>query len=72
MEGIVTLINNIGFPCACCVGLAIYCKMLFQKNNEIYNRLFDMYEKANSENRTAIENCTKAIDNLCDRLENMK
>ena len=72
MDGIVSLINNIGFPAACCVGLAVYCKLLIKNNTDTYNRIFDMYEKANSENRLAIENCTKAIDNLCDKLDNMK
>lgn len=72
MEGFINIINTVGFPAACCVGLAVYCKMLIKNNTEVYNKIFDMYEKANTENRTAIENCTKAIDNLCDKLDNMR
>lgn len=72
MSDITTMVSTIGFPITACIGLAIYCKLLFQKNNEIYNRLFDMYEKANDENRKAIESCTKAIESLCDKLDNLK
>jgi polyhydroxyalkanoate synthesis regulator phasin len=36
------------------------------------NKMFEMYDKANSENREAIKACTDAINKLCDRLERLK
>ena len=71
MEGIITIINSVGFPAACCVGLAVYCKLLMQNTNDTYKRIFDLYEKANNENRRAIEDLSKAIDALCDKLDRM-
>jgi len=32
-------------------------------------RMFQMYDKANTENREAIEKMTVAIDKLCDKLD---
>lgn len=71
MEGIITIINSVGFPAACCIGLAVYCKLLVQNNNDTYERIFDLYDKANTENRQAIEELRKAIDSLCDKLDRM-
>ena len=69
VNAISQLISTAGFPVTCCIGLAIYCKMLFEKNNEIYNRLFDMCDKGNTENREAIKALNEAINKLCDKLE---
>lgn len=69
VSGVSNLISSVGFPVACCIGLAVYCKMLFEKNNEIYNRLFDMCDRGNTENREAIKACTEAINKLCDKLD---
>ena len=68
VNGVSNLISSVGFPVACCIGLAVYCKLLIQKNSEVYNRIFDMYEKANTDNRDAIKGCTEAINKLCDKL----
>ena len=37
-----------------------------QKNTD---RMFEMYDKSNTENREAIKACTEAINKLCDKLE---
>ena len=37
-----------------------------QKNTD---RMFEMYDKSNTENREAIKACTDAINRLCDKLD---
>lgn len=64
-----TLISSIGFPITACIGLAYFCKIMIDRNNDNLGRLFDIYDKANQENREAIKACTEAINKLCDRLE---
>ena len=69
MDNIVSIISSLGFPIVACIGLAWFCKYMIDNNNKHIEKMFDMYEKANNENRAAIEACTKAIDRLCDKLE---
>lgn len=73
MEGltmdIATLVSTIGFPITACIGLAYFCKLMIDKNNDNLNRMFEIYDRANAENREAIKACTDAINKLCDRLE---
>ena len=72
MTDVATLISTIGFPITACVGLAYFCKLMIDKNNENLNRMFEMYDRANTENRKAIESCSKAIEMLCDKLDALK
>lgn len=65
----VTAISSLGFPVVACVGLAWFCKYMIDQNNAHIQKMFEMYDKANQENRDAIEACTKAIDRLCDKLD---
>lgn len=69
MTEIANLISQVGFPIACCVGLAWFCKLMLDKSEAQTSRMFDMYEKSNSENRQAIEANTRVIERLCDRLD---
>ena len=69
MEDIGTLISTVGFPSVACVGLAWFCKYMIDQNNKHVDKMFDMYDNANKENRQAIEACTKAIDRLCEKLD---
>lgn len=75
MEGltmdIATLVSTIGFPITACIGLAYFCKLMIDKNNDNLNRMFEIYDRANAENREAIKACTEAINKLCDRLEDV-
>lgn len=73
MDGtmLTTLISTVGFPIVACCGLAFFCKMLFENNNKNIERLFTMFEKSNQENREAIQNNTKALEVLKDRLEDL-
>lgn len=66
---VATLVSTIGFPITACIGLAYFCKLMIDKNNDNVNRMFEIYDRANAENREAIKACTDAINKLCDRLE---
>ena len=63
------LIQSIGFPIVACCGLGWFCKYMIDQQNKNIERMLEMYDKANTQNREAIENCTKAIDRLCDKLD---
>ena len=63
------LISSLGFPIIACCGLGWFCKYMIDQSNKNIERMFEMYDKANTQNREAIENCTKAIDRLCDKLD---
>lgn len=69
MEGIGTLISTVGFPIVACIGLAYFCKYMIDQNNKHIEKMFDLYDKANKENREAIEANTKVIAKLCEALD---
>lgn len=69
MGDITTMISTVGFPIVACVGLGWFCKYMIDQNNKNIERMFEMYAKANDENRMAIEKMTDAVNKLCDRLE---
>ena len=69
MEDISTLVSTLGFPIAACIGLFFACRYMLQQQQKNTDKMFDLYDKANSENREAIRACTEAINRLCDRLE---
>lgn len=69
MNEIIQAISSLGFPIVACIGLAWFCKYMIDNNNKHINKMFDMYEQANKENREAINACTRAIDKLCDKLD---
>lgn len=63
------LIQSIGFPIVACLGLGWFCKYMIDQQNKNIERMFSMYDKANTENRQAIEKLTTAVDKLCDKLD---
>ena len=63
------LISSIGFPIVACLGLGWFCKYMIDQQNRNIERMFDMYDKSNNENRQAIEKLTTAVDKLCDKLD---
>lgn len=69
MSDIATMISTLGFPIVACVGLAWFCKYMIDQNNTHIEKMFNMYDQANRENRDAIEACTKAIEKLCDKID---
>lgn len=72
MNEISTLISTLGFPIVACIGLGWFCKYMIDQNNRNVERTFQMYDKANTENRDAIKACTEAVNKLCDKLEDIK
>lgn len=69
MNDIPSLISSLGFPIVACIGLGWFCKYMIDQNNKNVERMFQMYDKANTENREAIKACTEAVNKLCDKLE---
>lgn len=69
MNEIATLISTLGFPIVACIGLAWFCKYMIDQSNKNIERMFEMYDKANSENREAIERMTDAVEKLCDKID---
>jgi hypothetical protein len=72
MSDIPTMISTLGFPIVACIGLGWFCKYMIDQNNKNVERMFQMYDKANTENREAIKACTEAVNKLCDKLEDFK
>lgn len=72
MNDITTIISTLGFPIVACLGLFFACRYMLDNQQKNTDRMFDMYDKANSENREAIRACTEAINKLCDRLEDIR
>lgn len=72
MNDIVTMISTLGFPIISAVALFFGCKYMLDNQQKNTDRMFDMYEKSNSENREAIKACTDAVNKLCDKLDDIK
>lgn len=72
MNDIVTLISTLGFPIVSAVALFFGCKYMLDNQQKNTDRMFDMYEKSNNENREAIKACTEAVNKLCDKLDDLK
>ena len=69
MNDIVTLISTLGFPIVAAVALFFGCKYMLDSQQKNTDRMFDMYDKSNQENRDAIKNMTEAINKLVDKLD---
>lgn len=69
MNDIVTMISTLGFPIIAAVAMFFGCKYMIDNQQKNTDRMFDMYDKANTENRAAIMACTEAINKLCDKLD---
>lgn len=66
---IAQFIQSIGFPIAACIALFLGCKYMLDNQQKNTDKMFEMYEKSNNENREAIKLNTEAINRLCDRLD---
>lgn len=71
-QDIMTAISTLGFPIVACIALFLGCKFMLTQQQQNVDRMFDMYDKANSENRQAIMACTDAINKLCDKLDDIE
>lgn len=67
-----TLVSTIGFPITACIGLFVACKYMLDNQQKNTEKMFEMYDKANTENREAIKACTEAINKLCDSIERLE
>lgn len=72
MNDIVTLISSLGFPIVAAVACFAACKHLLDIQQKNTDKMFEMYDKSNSENREAIKACTEAINKLCDKLDDVR
>lgn len=65
---ITNMISTLGFPIAACIALFFACRYMLQMQEKNTNRMFEMYEKSNAENREAIKANTDALNKLCEVL----
>lgn len=72
MNDVMTMISTLGFPIVACLGLAWFCKFMIDQQQKNIDKMFEMYDKSNAENREAIKACTEAINKLSDKLEDIK
>lgn len=69
---ITNIVSTLGFPIAACIALFFACRYMLQMQEKNTNKMFEMYDKANSENREAIKACTEAINKLCEKLDDVR
>ena len=72
MNEVMTMVSTLGFPIVACIGLAWFCKYMLDQQQKNVDKMFEMYDKSNAENREAIKACTEAINRLSDKLEDIK
>lgn len=65
------LISTLGFPIISAVALFFGCKYMLDNQQKNVDRMFEMYDKANSENRDAIKACTEALNKLSEKLDDI-
>lgn len=71
MSDVMTMISTLGFPIMAAVAMFFGCKYMLDNQQKNTDRMFELYDKANNENREAIKACTEAINKLCDKLEDI-
>lgn len=69
MNEIIQMVSTLGFPIVACIALFFGCRYMLDNQQKNIDRMFEMYDKSNIENREAIKACTEAINRLCDRLD---
>ena len=72
MNDVVTIISTLGFPICSAVALFFGCKFLIDQQSKTTDKMFEMYDKANGENREAIKSLNEAVNKLCDKLDDLK
>ena len=71
-NAITTLISTLGFPIVAAVACFAACKYLLDNQQKNTDKMFDLYEKSNNENREAIKANTDALNRLCEVLRDEK
>ena len=72
ISDVTTVISTLGFPIAACIALFVGCKYMLDNQQKNTEKMFEMYDKANTENREAIKACTEAVNKLCDKLDDVR
>ena len=67
----VQVISTLGFPIVAAAALFFGCKYMLDNQQKNTDRMFEMYEKANTENREAIKACTEALNKLTEKLDDL-
>lgn len=74
MADIMSLLGNYAFPIVACIAMGWYCKDTTEKSREA---VIDLNEKHTNEMlafkdeiKEALNNNTKALEKLCDKLDN--
>lgn len=67
----VQVISTLGFPIVAAAALFFGCKYMLDNQQKNTDRMFEMYEKANTENREAIRACTEALNKLTEKLDDI-
>ena len=65
------LISTLGFPIISAVALFFGCKYMIDQQQKNIEKMFDMYDRANAENREAIKANTEVLNKLCDKLDDL-
>lgn len=65
------LISSLGFPIIASVAMFIGCRYLLDNQTKQVDKMFELYDKANTENREAIKACTEALNKLSEKLEDL-
>ena len=69
MNEIATLISTVGFPIAACIGLGWFVKYQTDNNNKTMSDLRQEQAEQNNTMLKAINNNTKALQELIDKLD---
>lgn len=67
----VQVISTLGFPIVAAAALFFGCKYMLDNQQKNTDRMFEMYEKANTEDREAIKACTEALNKLTEKLDDL-
>ena len=69
MDNVLQAISTVGFPIVSCVALGWFCKWMIETNDKNTEKMFDLFAQSSKETREAVENNTKVLEELRDRLE---
>lgn len=69
MSDIATLISTVGFPIAACLGMGFFIKYIIDMNNKTMSDIRAEQANINRSMQQAINNNTKALQELIDKLD---
>ena len=69
MSDIATLISTVGFPIAACLGMGFFIKYIIDMNNKTMSDIRTEQANINRSMQQAINNNTKALQELIDKLD---